>query len=201
VKRINRVLHEDDPAQEVLPDTKEAIAQYLLLFSMAAKPRDLNNFVDYPFRQANVYLQLKTWDADAMQRVLERVKDYQASHPLPGVTFKPAGIAYFNKVWNDEVLWGMLHGFLWSAVLVGGLMCLAFRSLRWGLVAILPLLFTVALSAPSAPKRYPVVRPMSTRLSKSFLGCPVNSHLQPNGTELSRRERAQRAKRSAESTC
>jgi len=146
VKRINRVLHEDDPAQEVLPDTKEAIAQYLLLFSMAAKPRDLNNFVDYPFRQANVYLQLKTWDADAMQQVLERVKAYQANHPLPGVTFKPAGIAYFNKVWNDEVLWGMLHGFLWSAVLVGGLMCLAFRSLRWGLVAILPLLFTVALS-------------------------------------------------------
>jgi predicted RND superfamily exporter protein len=158
VKRVNRVLHEDDPAQEVLPDTKEAIAQYLLLFSMAAKPRDLNNFVDYPFRQANVYLQLKTWDADAMQRVLERVKAYQAHHPPlakgaakqrggdAGVTFKPAGIAYFNKVWNDEVLWGMLHGFLWSAVLVGGLMCLAFRSLRWGLVAILPLLFTVALS-------------------------------------------------------
>ena len=146
VKRVSRVLHEDNPAHEVLPDTKQAVAQYLLLFSMAAKPRDLNNFVDLPFRQANLWLQLKTWDADAMQLVLARVKAYQAAHPLPGVTFKPAGIAYFNKVWNDEVLWGMLHGFLWSAVLVGGLMCLAFRSLRWGLVAVLPLLFTVAVS-------------------------------------------------------
>jgi predicted RND superfamily exporter protein len=146
VKRVSRVLHEDDPAHEVLPDTKQAVAQYLLLFSMAAKPRDLNNFVDLPFRQANLWLQLKTWDADAMQEVLARAKAYQARHPLPGMSFKPAGIAYFNKVWNDEVLWGMLYGFLWSAVLVGGLMCLAFRSLRWGLVAVLPLLFTVAVS-------------------------------------------------------
>jgi len=146
VKRVSRVLHEDNPAHEVLPDTKQAVAQYLLLFSMAAKPRDLNNFVDLPFRQANLWLQLKTWDADAMQEVLARAQAYQARHPLPGVRFRPAGIAYFNKVWNDEVLWGMLYGFLWSAVLVGGLMCLAFRSLRWGLVAVLPLLFTVAVS-------------------------------------------------------
>jgi len=142
VKRINRVMHRDDPAYEVIPGSTEVIAQYLLLFSMAAKPRDLNNFVDYPYQQANIWVQLKTWDATAMREVLGIVRRYTASHSDLD-TFKPAGIAYFNMVWNDEVLYGMLHGFIWSAVLVFLLMVCCFRSLRWGIVAILPLLFSI----------------------------------------------------------
>ena len=58
---------------------------------------------------------------------------------------KPAGIAYFNMVWNDEVLVGMLEGFIASCVLVLVLLVLNYRSLRWGVVSFLPLLFTVVL--------------------------------------------------------
>src|SRR3970282_1351370 len=99
VKRINRVLHDDDPAFDVVPETKEAVGQYLFLFSMSAKPSDLNNVVDYPFSRANIRVQLKTWDARAMEGVVRAVDDYQRAHPIP-LELKPAGIAYFNLVWN-----------------------------------------------------------------------------------------------------
>ncbi|MBI3911350.1 MAG: MMPL family transporter [Armatimonadetes bacterium] len=145
VKRINRVMHRNDPRFEAIPDSDRAVAQYLLLLSMAAKPSDLNSLVDYSAQQANIWLQLKTWDAVAMGAVMDRVGAYTRTHPLPGVEFKPAGIAYFNKVWNDEVLWGMVHGFLLSLVLVFFLMVADFRSLRWGAVAFIPLIFTILL--------------------------------------------------------
>ena len=48
-------------------------------------------------------------------------------------------------VWNDEVLMGMLEGFIASCVLVLVLLVLDYRSVRWGIVSFLPLLFTVAL--------------------------------------------------------
>lgn len=144
VKRINRVMHQDDPNYEIIPDSAEVVAQYLLLFSMAAKPRDLNNFLDYPMREANIWVQLKTWDAAAMRKVLEVVKSYTSSHSSVD-TVKPAGIAYFNLVWNDEVLYGMLKGFIFSCILVFFLMVLCFRSLRWGVLAIMPLLFSILL--------------------------------------------------------
>jgi predicted RND superfamily exporter protein len=67
------------------------------------------------------------------------------SRPLPGVELKPAGMAYFNMVWSDEVLVGMLEGFLASCVLVLFLLILNYRSLGWGVVSFLPLLFTVVL--------------------------------------------------------
>jgi len=146
VKRINRVLHSDDPAFERIPDSAEEVAQYLFLFGTSAKPSDLDNVVDYPFQKANLLLQLKSWDAGVMRDLIARTDAYLAAHPLPGgTTVRPAGIAYFNLVWSDKVLWGMLESFLAGLVLVLILLVAQTRSLLWGILTFLPLLFTIAL--------------------------------------------------------
>ena len=144
VKRINRVLHQDDPGYDAIPASKEAIGQYLFLFGMSAKPSDLDNVVDYPFRRANVWVQLKSWDAEAMRSVIRAVEEYKKAHATP-LVFKPAGIAYFNLVWNDEVLWDMVRGFIISLVVVLVILAFNFHSLRWALVGYAPLVFTVIL--------------------------------------------------------
>lgn len=144
VKRINRVLHQDDPNYETVPETKEIIGQYLFLFSMSAKPSDLDNVVDYPFQKANVWVQLKTWDAQAMRDVIGAVKEYKKTNPTP-MEFKPAGIAYFNLVWNDEVLGDTVRGFLLALLAVFVILVLNFRSVGWAVVAFIPLLFTILL--------------------------------------------------------
>jgi hypothetical protein len=144
VKRINKVLHDDDPKYDIVPGTKETIGQYLFLFSMSAKPSDLDNVVDYPFRKANIWIQLKTWDAQAMRDVIKAVEEYKKSHPAP-MEFKPAGIAYFNLVWNDEVLYDMLRGFIIALIAVFIILAVNFRSIKWAVVGYAPLLFTILL--------------------------------------------------------
>jgi len=146
VKRINRVLHHDDPAFDRIPDSAGEVGQYLFLFGTSAKPSDLDNVVDYPFQKANIFLQLKSWDAGVMRDVIARTEAYLAEHPLPGgATVRPAGIAYFNLVWNDEVLWGMLDSFLVGLALVLILLVAQTRSLLWGILTFLPLLYTITL--------------------------------------------------------
>ncbi|MCL4475957.1 MAG: MMPL family transporter [Nitrospirae bacterium] len=144
VKRINRVLHDDDPKYDIVPETGEMIGQYLFLFSMSAKPSDLDNVVDYPFRRANIWVQLKTWDAQAMKSVIEAVDDYKKANPTP-MEMKPSGIAYFNLVWNHEVLWDMVKGFVLALIVVFGILAFDFRSIKWAIVGYTPLLFTILL--------------------------------------------------------
>lgn len=144
VKRINRVLHDDDPKYDFIPETKEAVGQYLFLFSMSAKPSDLDNVVDPSFRKANIWVQLKTWDAGAMDQVIKAVADYKKEHPIP-LELKPAGIAYFNLVWNHEVLWDMVRGFVMALIAVYAILALNFRSFKWAAVSYVPLVFTVLI--------------------------------------------------------
>jgi hypothetical protein len=144
VKRINRVLHDDDPRYDVVPDSREAVGQYLFLFSMSAKPSDLDNVVDPSFKKANIWIQLKTWDARAMETVIKAVDEYKKTHPIP-MELKPAGIAYFNMIWNHEVLWDMVKGFILALVAVLFILALDFRSVKWAIIGYMPLLFTILL--------------------------------------------------------
>jgi len=144
VKRINRVLHDDNPKYDTVPETREMIGQYIFLFSMSAKPSDLDNVVDYPFKRANIWVQLKTWDANAMREVIKAAEEYRKTNPAP-IEVKPAGIAYFNLVWNDEVLWDMMKGFILALIVVFAILAYDFRSLKWAVVGYTPLLFTVLL--------------------------------------------------------
>lgn len=144
VKRINHVIHDEDPRYNAVPETREMIGQYLFLFSMSAKPSDLDNVVDYPFQKANIWVQLKTWDAQAMRDVIVAVGEYKKQHASP-MEFKPAGIAYFNLVWNDEVLWDMVRGFVIALVVVFVILTINFRSAKWAIVGYIPLLFTILL--------------------------------------------------------
>ena len=130
VKRINRVLHNDNPKFDAVPENKEMIGQYLFLFAMSAKPSDLDNVADYPFRKANIWVQLKTWDAKAMESVIATVNDYRKENATP-MEFKPAGIAYFNLVWNHEVLWDMVKGLILALIAVFAILAYDFRSIKW----------------------------------------------------------------------
>ncbi|MBI5057539.1 MAG: MMPL family transporter [Nitrospirae bacterium] len=144
VKRINRVLHNDDPKYDVVPETKDTIGQYLFLFSMSAKPTDLDNVVDYPFQKANIWVQLKTWDAQAMRDVIKAVDEYKISKPVQ-MELKPAGIAWFNLIWNDEVLSDMIKGFIIALIAVFVILVFNFHSVKWAIVGYTPLLFTILL--------------------------------------------------------
>jgi predicted RND superfamily exporter protein len=124
-----------------IPDSKEAIAQILLLIGSAK----LDNLVDFAHAKANMFVQLRSWDVDAMEQVIATSRRYLADHPLPGARIEPAGIAWFNVVWNQEVLLGMLTSFLSGLFLVLLLLVWEYRSVRVGAIAFLPLLITTAL--------------------------------------------------------
>ncbi|MHA2504419.1 MAG: ATP-binding cassette domain-containing protein, partial [Candidatus Kariarchaeaceae archaeon] len=43
---------------DTIPDSRDAVAQYLLLYSLSGDPDDFDEVVDYDYRQANVIVML-----------------------------------------------------------------------------------------------------------------------------------------------
>ncbi|MBI5869800.1 MAG: MMPL family transporter [Actinobacteria bacterium] len=139
VKMASMMMAGNDPSAFSLPESQEQVSQILM---SAARPSDL----DQNREKANIQVQLKTWDASAMDDVLEKTDAYISDNPPPsGITFRPAGIAYFNKVWNDEVLGDMIRVFIIGTAIILLVLIVVFRSLKWALVSFIPLLFTILL--------------------------------------------------------
>ena len=149
VKRVNFAWNERDPQYQIIPDTQEAVAQYLLLFlsSSSTAPADLQDFVNITsFDQANTFVQLKTNGSAAMDEVVRHTLSYIDSHPSPGISFEFAGPGYFNDRWNVAMFQGMTGSLLSAVAIILILLMLNFRSWKWGLIGILPLGFTILLS-------------------------------------------------------
>ncbi len=147
VKRINLVLHQNDPAYDAIPDSKDAVGQFLFLFQSSGDPNDLDNFIDYGASKANIWLQLKGGDNKQMGIVEARLDDFTAKNPPPkGISLKWSGLTYINKIWQDQMVFGMLKAVLASFIVVFLLIMIEFRSLIVGLLSMMPLVLAIILS-------------------------------------------------------
>jgi hypothetical protein len=147
VKRINLVLHDNNKAYDKVPDSSEAVGQFLFLFQSSGDPNDLDNFVDREARQANIWIQMKGGDNQQMTAVESDLKSFINSNPLPdGISLHWSGLTYINKVWQDLMVFGMLKAILGSFLVVFVLMVIQFRSLTLGLLSMVPLSVSILLS-------------------------------------------------------
>jgi hypothetical protein len=147
VKRINLVLHDNDKAHYKVPDSREAVGQFLFLFQSSGDPNDLDNFVDREARQANIWIQMKGGDNQQMTEVETELESFIKTNPLPdGITLHWSGLTYINKVWQDLMVFGMLKAILGSFLVVFILMVIQFRSLTMGLLSMVPLSVSILLT-------------------------------------------------------
>jgi len=150
VKRVNFVLHNNDPEYNVVPDDAKELAQYLFLFLMSGNPRDLDKLVDYEYKNTNIWLQLKKGENLDIKSVINTVNNYIQKHPLPpGLSLKNikwSGLSYINVFWQDKMVKGMLYGSLLSSyIAVFLMMAFLFRSLGKGFLSMVPLTVTLAV--------------------------------------------------------
>ncbi len=144
VKTVYRELNEGTPDFYRIPDSSAAVAQTLLSYQSSHRPQDLWRLVTPNQRSASIWLQLKSGDNVDMSQVIAHVDDYIASHPLPaGVEMRWAGLTYINVVWQEAMVKGMVTSLLGAFFVVSLMMIVLFRSILFGLLAMIPLSATI----------------------------------------------------------
>ncbi|MRI31453.1 RND transporter [Endozoicomonas sp. OPT23] len=144
VKTVNRELLSGKEADFELPASANGVAQALLQYQSSHRPQDLWHFVTPDYRSSLMWLQLTSGDNQHMSQVTALVDRYIEQHPLPEeLEHNWAGKAYLNVVWQDAMVSGMLDSLLSSFAVVFLMMVLLFRSIKYGILAMLPLTFTI----------------------------------------------------------
>jgi predicted RND superfamily exporter protein len=143
-KVVNRELRSGSAEDYQIPNSSQAVAQTLLQYQSSHRPNDLWHFVTPDFQQTLVWLQLTSGDNQDMTKVIDLVDNYVADNPLPqNIELGWAGKAYINVVWQDNMVAGMLDSLISAFVIVFIMMVILFRSLVFGVLAMLPLTITI----------------------------------------------------------
>ena len=138
LKRLNRNLHGDDPDFHVLPDVSDLAAQYLLLYEFSLPVgRDLNNLIDVERAATRVTVVLKSLSTSEKIALDGRAQAWFREH-APDLETGATGVAVVGARSIQRNIEGMLLGTAVAMALVSLLLLLVFRSVRLGLISLIP---------------------------------------------------------------
>lgn len=152
VRRMNTVLHDNDPAFDRIPDDRDAIAQYFLLYSFGGDPQDFEKLVDFDFRRALITARINDTRTNLIQGEMDHLAALRVEietqvgtlppEDAPRITVTGGFAAVLTEI-ASAIVFGQMRSLIVAIVLVGIVVMILFRSLRAGLMTMLPLALAV----------------------------------------------------------
>lgn len=143
VKEINRSLHGDDPAYEVIPDTARAVAQSLLLFEFSGGT-SLGGLVRSDYGAGQVTITVRSLPLKQLTPLIQSIRDYVEEH-FDGVPYEITGQPMFGLRLGQTLVTSQVSSLLLTLLLVWAMMWALARSLRLSLITMVPLAFSVVV--------------------------------------------------------
>lgn len=146
INRMNKVMNADQESYNTIPDSKNMIAQYLLLYEMSGDPENLNKVVDYNYEKLNITFQLKKDDSKSINKALDIILTYEKEFNDLGISMNYAGSGYKGLVFTDLILEGQIKSLILSLIIIIVLLSFMFKNIKIGLISSVPIILTAAIS-------------------------------------------------------
>jgi predicted RND superfamily exporter protein len=146
MKRLNRNMHNDDDAWYRLPEQRDLAAQYLLLYEFSLPfGLDLNNQINVKKSATRFTVTLENVSTSEMLTLEEQAQTWLAQH-APGMRIEGASPAIMFSHIGERNIKAMLKGTTLALVMISFILIFAMRSLRIGLLSLLPNLVPIGMA-------------------------------------------------------
>ncbi|BBB30022.1 efflux RND transporter permease subunit [Neptunomonas japonica] len=145
VKRLNKNMHGDDPAYYKLPENRELAAQYLLLYEMSLPyGLDLNNQLNVDKSSSRIVGTFKNLTSNEQVELEKRLYKWFADNASQYTVQIASPTLMFAHIGQRNIQ-SMLIGITFALILISFLLGIALKSVRYGLISLLPNLAPAAM--------------------------------------------------------
>ncbi len=146
-KRLNRNMHGDDPNWYKIPDERNLAAQYLLLYEMSLPfGLDLNNQINVDKSSTRMTVMLYNMSTSRVLALEQRVQDWLRDNTPANMHNEGASPTIMFSHIGFRNIRAMLLGTTVALVLISLILIFALRSLRIGLISLVPNLFPAGMA-------------------------------------------------------
>ena len=145
-RQLNKSMHGDDPAAYRIPESQDLAAQYLLLYELSLpQGLNLNNQIDRSRSATRVTISAETLDTQEVLELNARAKAWLKENAAHVADVNSTGPAALFAYIGQRNIRAMLVGTLVVLLAISAILLFALRSLRLGLISIIPNLVPAAL--------------------------------------------------------
>ena len=140
VRRVNKELHDGDPAADVVPSDAATVAQELFVFTLGGEGRhELERVVASDYSRAQIDVKLRAMSSDLVLSLIERT-DALAGEMFAGTGIKATttGSGRLFSTLDHYLVTSQISSFGTAFITVFAVIFIIFRSVRFGFLTIAP---------------------------------------------------------------
>ena len=146
MKRLNKNMHGDDPGYYRLPNDPELAAQYLLVYELSLPfGNDLNNRIDVAKSETRMTVTVRDSSSRGLRQLDARAQDWLRAN-MPDRLAPATGLSVIFAHLSLRNIESMLRGTIIAMAIVSFILILVFRSVRHGLISLIPNFIPAAMS-------------------------------------------------------
>ena len=141
IRIMSKAINEpEEKLYDKIPDTREAVAQYLELYSMSGDPEDFEDFVDFDYTKAVLHIQYQSDNIKTMNKIFAKVESLTKDDKNMSVI---GGFSLIEKELSLATSLGQRNSLIFAFFAILILLMIIFKSKAAGIIGSLPLLFAV----------------------------------------------------------
>lgn len=146
MSRLNKNMHGDNGDWYRLPENRDLAAQYLLLYEMSLPyGLDLNNQINIDKSATRMTVSIQTLSTNHFLEFVERAKTWQQNHTSHIKQVEASGPSVMFAHIGKRNIISMLGGTTLALVLISMILIFALRSVKIGLISMVPNLVPAAM--------------------------------------------------------
>jgi hydrophobe/amphiphile efflux-3 (HAE3) family protein len=147
LKRLHRLLHGDAPAYDRLPESRELVAEYLLLLSLAGGDELMEFLASWDLSTVQVVAMMRLVGSKRQTEILKDLEAHISKYFDTTISYEMTDSAALNPILANNLVHSQIKTFSLSLLLIFITMSILFRSIQIGLLCIIPNIIPLTISA------------------------------------------------------
>ena len=142
IKDMNESFHDEDNNFYTIPESRELIAQYLLLYDSD----ETEDFINELYDQARISIRISEHSTAEQEKIINEIKQYLSNMDDSGIDIRITGRALQDVNTIDALVKGQVYSLSLAAGIIGIIMFIVLKSFAIGCLSLIPNLIPIILN-------------------------------------------------------
>lgn len=146
IKQMHRMVNDNDPAFETIPDSREKVNNLFTLYSMSGDPDDFSSLVDYDYKKGLTTSMMRSISTSEIVILVDEIETFLQQDEYTGLNITITGMLVVFRDLVGLILMSSFISIFASIIIIAIIAAYFFKHWLWGVLAVIPLTSAVILN-------------------------------------------------------
>ncbi|MCF7808573.1 MAG: MMPL family transporter [Candidatus Marinimicrobia bacterium] len=146
IKQMHRMINDDDPAFETIPDTRAKVNNLFTMYSMSGDPDDFSSLVDYDYEKGLATSMMRSISTSEIVELVDEIETFLQQEDYKDLNITITGLLIVFRDLVGLIIRSSFISILASVLIIAFIAAYFFKHWFWGVLAVVPLSSAVILN-------------------------------------------------------